>query len=103
MKKTRLKGIEREMYLYFSSYSEAGAPSFTKFARKKGLTTAELNSLRTKKKFNLAFVECMEIRRDYLIDKALTKNFDSSFVKFLLDAEVDEGDSNELCVRLEVI
>jgi hypothetical protein len=42
MKKANLKGIEREMYCYFSSYSDVGAPSFAKFARKKGLTTAEL-------------------------------------------------------------
>ena len=103
MKKANLKGIEREMYCYFSSYSDVGAPSFAKFARKKGLTTAELLSLRSKKKFNLAYVECVQIRRDYLIDKALTKGFDGSFVKFLLDVEFDEDDSNELCIRLEVI
>jgi hypothetical protein len=28
---------------------------------------------------------------------------DGSFVKFLLDVECDEDDSNELCIRLEVI
>ena len=103
MKKQNLKGIEREMYLYFSSYSEAGAPSFVKFARKKGLTTSELLSLRTKKKFDMAFVECMQIRRDYLIDKALTKSFDGSLVKYLLDLDEYDEESRELCIRLEVI
>jgi hypothetical protein len=103
MKKADLKGIEREMYCYFSSYSDVGAPSFVKFARKKGLTTEELLSLRTKKKFDRAYVECMQIRRDYLIDKALTKSFDGSMVKFLLDLEGESMGSEELHLRLEVI
>ena len=103
MKKADLKGIEREMYLYFSGYSEAGAPSFVKFARKKGLTTEELLSLRTKKKFDRAYAECMQIRRDYLIDKALTKSFDGSLVKFLLDLESKSTEADELHIRLEVI
>lgn len=103
MKKTNLKGIEREMYLYFAGYSDSGAPSFVKFARKKGLTTAELLSLRGKKKFDRAYVECVQIRRDYLIDKALTKSFDGSLVKFLLDLEGDGAESEELRIRLEVL
>ena len=103
MKRSYIKGIEREMYLYFSGYSEAGAPSFAKFARKKGLTTEELLSFKTKKKFNSAYAECVQIRRDYLIDKALTKSFDGSFVKFLLDREDEISEPEELSVRIEVV
>ncbi len=100
-KKGYYKGLEREMYLYFTGYSEGGAPSFSKFARQKGLTLAELCSFRKKGIFNEAFEECSEIRRDYLIDSALAKKFDSSFVKYLLDSE-DVSAPTEITFKLEV-
>lgn len=103
MKKNSLKGIEREMYLYFVNYDDMGAPSFAKFARLKGLTVYKLLSLRTRKKFNEAYTECMEIRRDYLIDKALTKKFDGSFVKYLLDSESTTEVEEEINVKVEVV
>ena len=94
------------MYLYFIGYSESvGAPSFAKFARSIGATVAELESHRKNAKFDAAWRECTEIRRDYLIDAALSKRFDSSFTKFLLSSEggvADEGD-DELAVRIEVV
>ena len=61
-------------------------------------------SYKRHKKFDRAYRECGEIRRDYLIDRALTRRFDPSFVKFLLSdcEDVSEGEG-ELSVRLEVV
>ncbi len=95
-------GVEREMYLYFSSYSGAGAPSFSKFARFKGVTLKELCSYRRHKKFEEAFEECSALRRDFLIDRALMKNFDGSFVKYLIDGEKEDTPA-EINFKLEVI
>lgn len=95
------------MYTYFISYSEnIGAPSFSKFARCVGLTLDELSSFRRKKEFDEAWRECSEIRRDYLIDGALSRRFDPSFVKFLYDKEESEavsGEGEKITFTLEVI
>ena len=92
------------MYLYFIGYDDRGAPSFAKFARTVGMTTDELKQLRSRKKFDRAWQECLHIRRDYLIDRALDKRFDSSFTKYLLSEEETRigDDSGELTLRLEV-
>ena len=99
------KDLARRMYIYFASYDEPlGVPSFGKFARSIDTTLEELSSYRRVKKFDEAWRECSEIRRDYLIDMALAKRFDSSFAKFLLslESEVDSEDG-ELAVSLEVV
>ena len=106
MKRTKYdRSLPRRMYSYFAGYCEAvGAPSFEKFARSAGITIAELNSFRKHRVFDEAYTECSEIRRDYLIDNALTKKFDPSLVKYLLDSEKGESSApEELTVRLEVI
>ena len=96
--------IPREMYKFFTEFSDtAGVPSFEKFAISKGITLEELNSYRSRKKFERAYRECCEIRRDYLIDRALTKRFDPSFVKFLLSECENEDADNTLTLKLEVI
>ena len=100
------KDLAKKMYLYFANYSEpSGIPSFDKFARSIGATLDELSAFRKKGRFDRAWRECSEIRRDYLIDMALTKRFDSSFSKFLLSLETDggEGEGGELSLSLEVI
>ncbi len=92
--------LAKRMYLYFASYDEEqGAPSFVKFARLSELTTADIESYREHEEFKRAYAECVEIRRDYLIDKALSKRFDSSLVKFLLAEEAKEVTNNEKCVE----
>lgn len=94
------------MYLYFANYAEGvGAPSFDKFARSIGVTCSELNSFRTHKKFDEAYLECSEIRRDYLIDNALIKRFDSSLVKYLIEMEngTEGSKDGELELKLEVV
>jgi len=98
------KELARKMYLYFVGFDEAwGAPSFTKFAKLSGLTLEQLLAMRRVRSFERAYAECSEIRRDYLIDRALTKRFDPSFVKYLIDAEAPSGgEDSELSVRLEV-
>ena len=95
------------MYKYFVGYDDTGAPSFVKFARLAGYTLEELWGFRSRKKFDAAWRECGEIRRDYLIDMALTKRHDASFSKFLLselDKEVGvDGSPEEVKLTLEVI
>ncbi len=101
------KDLPKRMYAFFASYSEGGAPSFVKFARSIGVTLEELEGFRVHKIFDRAWRECGEIRRDYLIDCALTKRHDSSFSKFLLQAEFDIGNDaaadEKLAVTLEVL
>lgn len=103
-KKTKIKytpDLAGRMYLFFISYDEIGAPSFVKFAKSIGATSADLERFRSHKHFNRAYLECLEIRRDFMIDRALERRFDGSFVKFLLSsAEEDEG--GEFTLRLEV-
>ncbi len=96
------------LYTYFVKYSEGGAPSFLKFARSVGVTLAELDRWRDHKEFDRAYRECSEIRRDYLIDSALTRKFDPSLVKYLLSSEYDSEDAlarspSDIKVTLEVI
>ena len=94
------------MYGYFNAYGELGAPSFSKFARSIGATLSDIESFRKKEEFDRAYRECSEIRRDYLIDNALTKRFDSSFTKFLISLEYGESEGasadGELTLKLEV-
>ena len=98
-------GIGGRMYLFFTGYDGRGVPSITKFAASVGMTTEELESFRRHRRFERAYRECQEIRRDYLIDRALDRRFDPSFTKFLLSAD-DERDTatgdGELVLQLEV-
>ena len=97
--------LPREMYLFFCSYSGEGLPSFRKFAQSIGLTLGDITEYRRHREFDRAYRECSEIRRDYLIDNALTRRFDPSFTKFLLCNEYgEEGSSSDAVdLRLEVI
>ena len=111
---TRMKNAEysedlpRRLYTYFASFeNQAGAPSFSKFAKSAGITLEELESYRKHTEFERAWRECNEIRRDYLIDTALTKRADASLVKFLLAYEFGMGEEtvkdSELSITLEVL
>ena len=103
MKRNKLcpEELSRKMLGYFeSSVTIPELPSFDKFARSEGLTLSELLALRRTKKFDDAYLECNEIRRDYLIDSALTKRSDPSFVKFLLTLEY--GGEDDAAHSLEV-
>jgi hypothetical protein len=77
----KIKDVCHRMYLYFTSYEDRGAPSFGKFARSIGISHGELMKLRGHKRFDAAYRECCEIRRDFLIDRALDKRFDPSYKK----------------------
>ena len=69
--------MPRLLYTFFISHSDtASAPSFDKFARSIGATLADIERFREKREFDRAWRECSEIRRDYLIDAALTRRFD---------------------------
>lgn len=93
----------RRLYTFFIGYDDRGAPSIAKFARSIGVTVADLERLRRHKRFDSAVRECEEIRRDYLIDRALDKRFDPTFVKFLLtESNSDTVDSGEFTLHLEV-
>ncbi len=96
--------LPKKMYLYFSEYSGAGAPSFSKFARQIGVTLRTLESFKKKKKFREAYEECSEIRRDYLIDRALSRSSDASMTKYLLDQEfnIKEETDEGLEIRLSL-
>ena len=102
--------MPRLLYTFFISYSDGGgAPSFEKFARSIGATLDDVLQFRKHREFERAYCECNEIRRDYLIDAALTRRYDSSFSKFLLSAEFGMGEKDkekedsDLNVTLEVI
>ena len=101
--------LPRRMYTFFTKFDSPGAPSFSKFARSIGATLSDIERFREHGEFERAYRECSEIRRDYLIDNGLTKRYDSSFTKFLLNAEYGMGDGRssdedkEMTVTLEVI
>ena len=94
------------MYSYFvNTVTDCSCvPSFSKFARSIGVTLESLEGYRKHGEFDRAWRDCIEIRRDYLTDCALTRRFDPSFVKFLLGSESPEskdGD-DELTVSVKV-
>ena len=92
------RAMPRLLYTYFISHSDKrSAPSFEKFARSIGATLEDIREFRRHGEFERAYIECNEIRRDYLIDQALTKQFDPSLVKFLLTAEFGMGEKEERC------
>ena len=92
------KDLPRRLYAAFHNHTDKKtAPSFSKFARSIGATLEELMEFRAHEEFERAYRECNEIRRDYLIDQALTKQFDQSLVKFLLTAEFGMGEKEERC------
>ena len=98
-KKRYSADLPKKMYLFFKTFGESGslgAPSFSKFAASIGVTLRELDGFRKNKEFAKAWAEAEEIRRDYLIDQALYKRFDPSFVKFLLseDSAEDTAEDN---------
>lgn len=101
--------LPRRMYTFFHTYSDVGAPSFSKFARSIGATLEDIEGWRGRSEFMRAYRECSEIRRDYLIDNALGKRFDASLVKFLLtnefhmEDERDKAGEGRLEVTVEVI
>ena len=98
--------LPRKLYVFFRSYEEReGAPSYQKFAAQNGLTLTDLERFRKHPIFDEAYRAAGEIRRDYLIDHALSRRFDPSFVKYLLSEELgrDEGeDERTLDVRVTV-
>ena len=93
-----------KMYRFFIGYEDRGAPSFHKFAKSVGLTTEELENYRSHRIFDQAYRECQQIRRDYLIDRALDKRFDGSFTKFLitLEGECDGDTEKDFIMHLKV-
>lgn len=99
------KDYPHRLYVFFSSYQdERSAPSFQKFARSIGVTVSDIECYRRHGEFERAYQECIEIKRDYLIDRALTKRFDSSFVKFLLSENEDGCDErDDLNFTLKVV
>jgi hypothetical protein len=108
MKRKRIKYVPdmpHRLYTFFISYSDVGPPSFDKFARSVGATLADVEAWRSHGEFDRAYRECSEIRRDYLIDSALCKRFDSSFTRFLISEEYpreENASSEELTFKLEV-
>lgn len=98
-----LARLAERMRRYFTDFEGEGAPSFEKFARSVGTDAAELKILRGKEAFDRVYRECGEIRRDYLIDMALCRRYDPSFVKFLLSEEDTPDDVGDLSLTLEVV
>ena len=108
MKKKYNDELPRQLYTYFvNSAAESTIPSFSKFARSIGVTLEALEGYRKKKEFDRAWRDCIEIRRDYLTDCALTRRYDPSFVKFILgielgtDNESDEDKTLAVTVKVE--
>lgn len=97
------KELCEKMYGFFKNYSGDGAPSFSKFARESGLTSERLESFRKNAEFDRIYRECMEIRRDIIIDKALCKRADASFAKFLLAEEGGGSGEDRIDLTITVI
>ena len=88
--------MPKKLYAFFIGYSDTStAPSFSKFARSIVATLNDIQEFRKYAEFERAYEECNEIRRDYLIDNALCKRFDSSLTKFLLSSEFGMGDKKD--------
>ncbi len=96
--------LPRRMYTFFAHYADVGAPSFSKFARSIGVTLSTIDVFRENAEFDRAYRECSEIRRDYLIDGALTKKHDASFTKYLLTYEygMDESSTGDSLIEVTV-
>ena len=96
MKNKYDKELPRQMYTYFvGTVTDASSvPSFSKFARSIGVTLDTLEGYRKHSEFDRAWRDCIEIRRDYLTDCALTRRYDPSFVKFLLGLELGADGEN---------
>ncbi len=82
-----IKEISQRMYCFFRDFRGDGIPSFSKFARTEHLTLETLESLCKEEEFYRIWRECAEIRRDIIIDRAITRHGDGSFAKFLLGEE----------------
>lgn len=86
----------KQLYLFFiNAVNDSSIPSFSKFARSVGLTLSELEAFKKHDEFERSWRDCLEIRRDYLTDCALTRRYDPSFVKFLLSAEFGVGEKSD--------
>ena len=108
-KKKYAKDLPRQLYAAFiSMVNDSAVPSFSKFARSIGVTTADLEAFRSHSEFDRAWRECIEIKRDYLTECALTRRYDPSFVKFLLAEEfgvgyTGDGEDKNISVSVKVI
>ena len=96
------KELARRLYCFFRSYDGEGAPSMVKFAATVGATTEQIEAFRTHREFDRAYRECCEIKRDFLTDRALSKRFDPTFVKFLLSSDDSPTDDGRLDVHITV-
>ncbi len=97
------KEICVKMYRYFRDYSGEGAPSFSKFARDNSLTLERLESYRSHSEFQRIYRECQALRRDYIIDKALSRKADGNFSKFLLGEEMQGGGQEKIDLTITVV
>lgn len=96
-----------EMVAYFAS-EEEDLPSFVRFARKQGMTLAELESLKRRTAFAAAWRECEEILCDRIIYGAMHKRFDASFAKYLLStkfgfSEKADPQEEDFTLRIRVL
>jgi hypothetical protein len=102
MSKTKIK---RALLDYFKNFDgEGGAPSIAKFCKRYGISISKIRALSSSEDFCEVLCECSEFRRDYLIDCGLTKRFDASFVKFLLqfESETENTDDSVPVICFEV-
>lgn len=96
--------LARRMLRFFTEFDGEGAPSFEKFARASGYGVSDLAACREDEAFDRVYRECNEIRRDYLIDQALCRRYDPSFVKFLLTEKSESPvEEKNLALTLEVV
>ena len=102
--------LPKRLYTFFISQVDSNqVPSFLKFARSIGATSSDVEEFRRHSEFDRSYRECSEIRRDYLIDSALSRRYDPSFSKFLLTYEFGMGEKEkekedaELSVILKVL
>lgn len=95
--------MPRLLYTYFiGAVTNGEIPSISKFARQNALTVEDVMRFREHSEFEKAYREANEIRRDYLIDSALMRRFDSSFAKFILTEELTQESDSEGSVTVNI-
>ncbi len=99
--------LERQMLSYFGGQADGEYPTFSDFAKRIGVSYADLVEWRdAEPRFRTVWEECRERQKNRLILGALMRKFDPTFTKFLLCHEFgfdEENIKEDFRVTVEVV